>query len=116
MAVVALCAALALLVLAAEPVWVIFVIAYGLFHLGLTGFLAVDTALVAQLLAGNPRRGMFLGLMNLTNTLPAIIVPAIALATMWQSQMIDSLSLVFLICSAGSVFAAVAVMLVRKIE
>ncbi|MGB7373063.1 MFS transporter [Pontixanthobacter sp.] len=112
----ALCTAVALIVLAYAPNWALFIAAYSLFHLGLTGFLAVDTALVAQLLSGNPRRGMFLGLMNLTNSLPAILVPAIALANIWQTQVSDSLSNVFLMCAIGSALAAAAVMRVRTVQ
>ena len=68
-----------LLVLALEPSPLMVLAAYVIFHVGLTAFLSVDSALVAQLLAHSRRRGELLGLMNLTNTLPAIIVPAIAI-------------------------------------
>ncbi|MEP7315063.1 MAG: MFS transporter [Sphingomicrobium sp.] len=75
----ALAATGGLLILALEPSSAMVLVAYVLFQVGLTAFLSVDSAMVAQLLSNSRRRGELLGLMNLTNTLPAIIVPAIAM-------------------------------------
>lgn len=78
-AVSAAAAALGLLLLAAEPGWLLIMSGYALFSGGLTAFLALDNALVAQMLGGNPARGRWLGIMNLTNTLPAILVSTVTL-------------------------------------
>lgn len=75
----ALAATGGLLILALEPSSAMVLVAYVLFQVGLTAFLSVNSALVAQLLSNSRRRGELLGLMNLTNTLPAIIVPALAM-------------------------------------
>lgn len=51
--------------------------AYCAFQVGLAGYLALDAALVAQLLGGHPARGRVLGYMNLSNTLPSVLVPGL---------------------------------------
>lgn len=53
---------------------------YALFQIGLIAYLALDTALVAQLLRASARPGEMLGYMNLANTVPSIAVPALVLA------------------------------------
>ena len=65
--------------LALGPPFPVVVVAYAAFSAGLAGFLAIDSALVAQLLSGHPKRGLALGVMNLSNTLPAIGIPALTL-------------------------------------
>ena len=52
---------------------------YGLFHVALIVYLALDTALVAQILNHAARPGEVLGYINLANTLPSIAVPALVL-------------------------------------
>ncbi len=59
--------------------WTIFA-AYVVFSAALTTYLTMDNAIVTQLLARSEARARTLGVMNLTNTLPAILTPAIALA------------------------------------
>jgi len=54
-------------------------VGYGLFQVGLIAYLALDAALVAELLRGHARPGEMLGYMNLSNTLPSILVPLIVL-------------------------------------
>lgn len=49
------------------------------FNTSLTGFLAMDNAIVAQLISASHRRGALLGIVNLSNSLPAIITPLMAL-------------------------------------
>ena len=52
---------------------------YGLFQVGLIAYLALDTALVAQLLGDSGRPGEMLGYLNLANTVPSILVPSLVL-------------------------------------
>lgn len=75
----ALACAIGLLAMAASPHGPVVVTAFILFHVGLTAFLSVDSAIVTQLLSDSERKGELLGVMNLTNTLPAILVPAATL-------------------------------------
>jgi|GEM_PF-929081 len=74
----ALVTALALMLLQGGNGWVLLV-GYGLFQAGLIAYLALDAALVAQLLHGHARPGEVLGYMNLANTAPSILVPLIVL-------------------------------------
>ena len=66
--------------IAVMALWPLVVMAYALFAIGLAGFLAVDSALVAQLISASARRATLLGVMNLTNTLPGILAPLVTLA------------------------------------
>ena len=75
----ALCAATALVLLLSGSGWALLT-GYGLFQVGLIAYLALDTALVAQLLSHSSRPGEMLGYLNLTNTLPSVLVPALVLA------------------------------------
>lgn len=71
--------AIAMLMLATVSGWPLVVVAYALFAVGLAGFLAVDSALVAQLVSASERRATLLGVMNLTNTLPGVMAPVTTL-------------------------------------
>ena len=75
----ALSGALALGMLLVGDGWVLLA-GYGLFHVALIAYLALDTALVAQILDRAARPGEVLGYMNLANTLPSIVVPTLVLA------------------------------------
>jgi MFS family permease len=75
----ALAAALALAALRLGGGWLLLG-GYGLFQVALIAYLALDAALVAQILRGSARPGEMLGYMNLANTLPSILVPLIVLA------------------------------------
>ena len=108
----ALACALSLAILAAVDGWPMMILGYVLFNAGLTIFLSADSALVAQLLSGHPRRGEYLGYMNLTNTLPAIVVPAIALGMLAQTPQLNW-SLGF---SGAALLALVAGLLVTQIR
>ncbi|MEO0906087.1 MAG: MFS transporter [Pseudomonadota bacterium] len=100
------CAALVfgggLALLASAPQPLVFILAYGLFQVGLAAFLAIDTALVAQLVAGNRRRGLLLGVMNLSNTLPAIIAPTVALVALGGQGVADVLGAIFAVMALAA--------------
>ncbi len=91
------------------PVWNVVLAAYIVFTAGLTVFLTIDIAIVTQLLARSNNRARTLGIMNLTNTLPSIIAPTLALvlstSTLAQSALIPLFQVsVILVVIAG--FAA----------
>ena len=108
----ALACALSLAILAAADSWPMMILGYVLFNAGLTTFLSADSALVAQLLGHHPRRGEYLGYMNLTNTLPAIVVPALALGVLARTPQLDW-SLGF---SCAAMLALAAGLLVTQIR
>lgn len=76
--------ALGLMALIARLGWPTALIGYALFSAGLGMFLAIDVALVAQILP-DPRRGRDLGVMNAANTLPAVIGPIVALIVLGEN-------------------------------
>lgn len=67
-------------VMAWAPGWIAGTIGYGMAMCGMSVFLAVQSALAMQLLPSPAHRGRDLGLVNLTNTLPAMVAPLLALA------------------------------------
>jgi len=89
MIIAAVTCALGLVMLAMEPAWPMTIVAFVLFHTGLTAFLSVDSAMVSELLGDSDRRGELLGFMNLTNTFPSIIIPLLALSSLRVSEIPD---------------------------
>ncbi len=76
----AITVAISLLVMSLWPYdWLIFA-AYIGFNGGFTAYVTMDATIVSQLLARSASRARTLGIMNLTNTLPAILAPSLALA------------------------------------
>jgi len=114
--VTALGVALALGLLAWAANWWLVVAAYALFTASLTAFLSVDSAMVAQLLAGHSRRGTFLGLMNLTNTLPAIIAPSAALLLSTSGREHDILRALLGLGVVAGIAAAFAISGIRSVR
>lgn len=79
----ALCAigtGLALLGMAAAPDLPLALIAYGLFGLTSSIFLALHSAQTLRVLPRPQHRGRDLGLFNLTNTVPSLVMPGLTLA------------------------------------
>ncbi len=93
--------------------WLVIAAGYALFAVGLTGFLTVDGAVVAELVGRKGNRGVQLGVMNLTNTLPALLVPLLALVL--DSIGLDVTAWLYLSLAAGAVMTAVLVSLMRTI-
>jgi MFS family permease len=93
-----------------------FVVGYAVFYVGLSAFLSVDTALVAQLVSGSPRRGMLLGVMNLTNTLPAFIAPMLTLLAIQTTDIENALATLFLACAGLAAISAVAISWIKTVR
>ena len=102
--------------LAIAPYLGLFLIGYALFQIGLSAFLSVDTALVAQLVGGNPRWGLLLGVMNLANTLPSIIAPSIALFALARGETASALSALFAIFAAAALMSGLLVLFIRSVR
>ena len=83
---------------------------------GASEILAVLTAPAAILVSGHARRGFLLGVLNLSNTAPSVIVPSIALVAFADNAIPSILALMF----AGFAFAAFAagalIMMIRGIR
>ena len=87
---------------------------YAIFAVGLTGFITIDGALIAQLVGQGGKRGLRLGLMNLTNTLPSLLVPVVALLANRQGDSITEPLFLFVAC--GALIAAMLVASIRTIR
>jgi MFS family permease len=94
--------------------WPTALIGYTLFCAGLGTFLAIDVALVAQILPNPRRRGRDLGVMNAANTLPAIVGPLIALAVLGESG--ERFPALFAVLLAGLCASAIALGLNRALR
>jgi MFS family permease len=104
----ALLASLALIAMALAKVLPLAIAAYGLFGFATSVFLALHSAHTLTVLPRADRRARDLGLFNLTNTLPSLIMPWLTLALVPQfgfSGLFVLLSLLAL--SAGLVLGAV---------
>lgn len=106
MATMAGAVAVAMLLLASTTSWTLIVIAYALFAAALGGFLAVDSAFVAQLVSASGRRATLLGVMNLTNTMPGIMAPAATLLVIGDSVGATGMLMVLKISAGGALIAA----------
>lgn len=71
-----------LIVFAVWPGWPGPLMGYGLYGIGFGLYTTVDAALVAQVLPSRQDTARDLGIMNLTNTLPAILAPVLALVAL----------------------------------
>lgn len=93
--------------------WPVIAAGYAVFSVGLTGFLTIDGAAIAQLIGQSGNRGSRLGVMNLTNTLPALLVPLVALAL--DQGVAGVTEILFILVAAGALFAASLVSMIRMI-
>jgi MFS family permease len=73
-------AAIALLVMGSTATPAVAIAGYAVFSLACNGFLALHSAQTLRVLPRRDRRGRDLGLFNLTNTLPSLIMPGLTLA------------------------------------
>lgn len=73
-------AAIALLVMGSTATPAIAIAGYAVFSLACNGFLALHSAQTLRVLPRSDRRGRDLGFFNLTNTLPSLVMPGLALA------------------------------------
>lgn len=105
--------AAAMLLLATAASWPLIVCAYALFAAGLAGFLAVDSALVAQMVSASERRATLLGVMNLTNTLPGIMAPAATLMLIGNGVGTGGMLMVLKLGAAGAALAALCCSQIR---
>ena len=114
MALAALVMLLSLLVLASEPSPWLFGSAFIVFQLGLAAYLSVDTGFIAKLISHHRRRGAILGVMNLTNTLPAIFAPLFMLQALRLAGHALPNNLIYIFCAFGMIASIVAVLRCRS--
>jgi MFS family permease len=102
----ALLGGMALTTLAAVPNWPMLVAAYALFHFSLAAFFAVEAAFVAEMVTVSARRGRLLGVMNLANTLPAILTASLTMRASGRVAFDAAMPVILLTCAAACGAAA----------
>lgn len=99
-----------LAVMAAATGWTAGVIGFGCYAAGTSVFLGLHAALAMQLLPAPEHRGRDLGLLNLTNTLPALIGPALT----WWLATPEDFSAVMLVLAALTLAGGLMVLPIRS--
>ena len=103
-----------LMIFALWPQWPGPLIGYALYGVGFGLYTTVDAALVAQVLPSRRDAARDLGVMNLTNTLPAVVAPMLALLALgperseWPSLM--------LVSAGAAIVGGLLVMAVRHVR
>jgi len=90
--------------------------AFALFSAGLTSFLSIDGALVTQILMVSKQRAQIMGYMNLTNTLPAILTPALAIILSSNGLPEEVLRILIILSAVFSLMAILAVSRIKTIR
>jgi MFS family permease len=94
--------------------WLLLAFGFAVFTVGLTGFLTIDSAMIAQIVGQRNLRGVRLGVVNLTNTIPAICVPALSL--MLDATSASTTSALFLCMAVGTLVALACVARIRSVR
>lgn len=106
----AITAALGLAGMASARDWIVGAAAFGLYTVGSSVFLALHAAFAMQLLPDPQHRGRDLGLLNLTNTLPALMGPLLA----WALATPRDFAPVMMVLAALTVGGGAAMLAVRR--
>ena len=114
MAGAALILALSLFLLSRQPDPWTYGFVFAAFQMGLAAYLSVDIGLVAQLIGHHARRGAILGVMNLTNTLPAILSPALTLQMLIATGQAPPLGVIYSCCALSLLVSAIAALAARS--
>ncbi len=99
--------------LAITDSWSVIVGGYAVFAIGLTGFLTIDGAVIAQIVGRSGHRAARLGIMNLTNTLPALLIPGLVLMIDGTSP--AAIAALFLCVAVGALLAALLASMLRTV-
>ncbi len=94
--------------------WAAALCGYTLFVSGLSSFLTIDVALVAQILPSDQHRGRDLGIMNAANTFPALLAPTLALTVLHRSH--DGYSILFLLLLVALAVSCVTLLASRLLR
>jgi len=106
--------AVGIAVFALAPSWPVAVLAYVVFGCGAGFYYAVDMALVTQVLPSARDAGKDLGLINLSNALPQVAAPLLAV---WLVQSMGAdLRALFLIAAGCAALGGLVVLPIRSVR
>ncbi len=112
----ALSISISIFCMTAWPSWPVILPTYVIFVAALTTFLTIDAALVSQILSDSPARAKILGFMNLTNTIPAILTPGLAIVMSYSDLNSDILTMLFQMASFLALVGAFAATRLRTVN
>lgn len=98
-----------LLIMAWLPQWAPAAVGYVMFSCGVGAFLSVQATYAMHLLPSPQHRGRDLGILNLTNTIPALAAPALAVALVT----VDDFGPLLLILAVLTALAGALILLIR---
>jgi len=110
----ALTIALAMLIFSTTPTWPVMIGAYLLLGCGAGCFYAVDIALVTQVLPSQRDAGKDLGVLNLANTLPQALAPALAVWALGPSHL--DFRTFFIVAAALATAGGLAILPIRGVR
>lgn len=106
--------ALAMAVFSLSPQWPVMVAAYAVLGCGAGCFYAVDIAMVTQVLPSQRDTGKDLGVINLANTLPQALAPALAVWALGPTHL--NFHLLFLTAASLAMAGGLAILPIRGVR
>ncbi|WP_425993931.1 MFS transporter [Caulobacter sp. DWR1-3-2b1] len=110
----ALTIAMAMLIFSLTPSWPVMIATYLLLGCGAGCFYAVDIALVTQVLPSQRDAGKDLGVLNLANTLPQALAPALAFWALGPTHL--DFQAFFLVAAALAMAGGLAILPIRGVR
>ena len=105
--------AISMLLLAFAHSWGLVIVAAIFFGLGYGVYLGVDFALVTDVLPSAETRGKDMGIFNIANTLPQVVVPLIAAITV---AVFHNYTVIFLVVAVAAVLSGVLVQPIKGVR
>jgi MFS family permease len=103
-----------MVVFSMSPSWPVLVAAYVVFGCGAGCFCAVDIALVTQVLPSQRDAGKDLGVINLANTLPQALAPALAVWSLGPTH--ENFHVFFLMAAGLALAGGLAILPIRGVR
>jgi len=105
--------ALSMLILAFVVSWTGVLVAAAIFGLGYGVYIAVDIALITEVLPSAESRGKDMGVFNIANSLPQVIVPIIAVATI---SSFHNYTFLFVVVAIAAVLSGVLIAPIKGVR
>ena len=105
------------IIVAAAPTFAVFLVGSAILQLGISAYIAVDLALVTDVLPdGGREAGKHLGVLNLANTVPQSLAPAVAPVFLALGGVGENYVALFIAAAVISVLGAVSVFFIKGVR